>query len=92
MKKIDFDVVVFLERDSYVAYTPELDVSSCGKSVDEARRNLLTVVRLFIEEAEKLGTLNQILDEAGYVPDGNGGYKPPRLIATEAMSVAMGSG
>lgn len=40
---------------------PELDVPSCGHDVEEARRNLKTAVRLFVEEAEKLGTLDEIL-------------------------------
>lgn len=49
-----------------MAHCPELDVSSCGHDVDEARRNLKTAVRLFAEEAEKLGTLEDILREAEY--------------------------
>jgi len=88
--KIDFDMIVFSEADAYVAYCPELDVSSCGDTVDEAREHLKTAVRLFIEEAEKMGTLDQVLQEAGYVPDGKGGYLPPRLIATETTTVAIG--
>ena len=53
MKQIEFDSIVFLEGQTYVAYSPELDVSSCGKDVDEARKNLWTAVRLFVEEMEK---------------------------------------
>lgn len=63
---IEFDVIIFQEGKSYVAHCPELDVSSCGHDVDEARRNLKTAVRLFAEEAEKLGTLEDILREAEY--------------------------
>jgi hypothetical protein len=50
----------------YVAYAPELDVSSCGASSQRARKSLLEAVRLFLEEAEKMGTLEQILQELGY--------------------------
>jgi hypothetical protein len=32
----------------------------------EGLRNLKEAVRLFLEEAEKMGTLEQILEEAGY--------------------------
>ncbi len=90
MLQIDFDMIVFREGGAYVAYCPELDVSSCGRDVDEARANLKTAVRLFIEETEKLGTLDQVLQEAGYVPDGKGGYAPPRLVATESATVEVG--
>ena len=51
----------------YVAYTPELDVSSCATSEAKAQKNLLEAVRLYLEEAEKKGSLQQILKEAGFV-------------------------
>jgi len=53
---LEFDMVVLKEGKTFVAYSPELDVSSCGASVDQARTNLKTAVRLFLEEAEKMGT------------------------------------
>jgi predicted RNase H-like HicB family nuclease len=65
-KAMLFTEQLMQEGDMIVAYCPELDVSSCGYTVDEARRNLQTALRLFIEEAAKLGTLQQILSEAGY--------------------------
>jgi predicted RNase H-like HicB family nuclease len=67
MQQLDFDMIVFQEGKAYVAYCPELDLSSCGDNVDDARANLKTAVRLFIEETDKLGTLDQVLQEAGYV-------------------------
>jgi predicted RNase H-like HicB family nuclease len=54
------------EGEMVVAYCPELDVSTCGYTIEEARTNLQTALRLFIEEAAKMGTLRQILSEAGY--------------------------
>jgi len=90
MQQLDFDMIVFRESKAYVAYCPELDLSSCGDSVDDARANLKTAVRLFIEETEKLGTLDQVLQEAGYISDGKGGYIPPRVVATESATVAVG--
>jgi len=35
---IHFTVQVWKENGTYVAYAPELDVSSCGESVAEPRR------------------------------------------------------
>ncbi len=61
MTPIEFDAIIFQEGKTYVAHCPELDVSSCGHDVEEARRNLKTAVRLFVEEAEQLGTLSEIL-------------------------------
>lgn len=53
MTQIEFDGIVFLEGKTYVGYCPELDVSSCGDTIEKARKNLSTAVRLFLEEAEK---------------------------------------
>jgi predicted RNase H-like HicB family nuclease len=88
MIPIEFDAIIFQEGKTYVAHCPELDVSSCGHDVDEARRNLRTAVRLFVEEAEKLGTLEDILREAGYQRASDGTWKSPRIVATEVMSLA----
>jgi len=87
MINLEFDSIVFQEGNTYVAYSPKLDVSSCGDTVDEARNNLKTAVRLFLDEAEKMGTLEEILSESGYEKAGFGDWLAPRLIATELMSV-----
>jgi predicted RNase H-like HicB family nuclease len=88
MSPIEFDVIVFQEGKTYVAYCPELDLSSCGQDVENAKRNLRTAVGLFIQEAQKLGTLEDILKEGGYQRDSSGGWRSPRILATERMSVA----
>lgn len=40
------------EHSGYVALCPELDVASQGVTVEEARRNLLEAVELFLEAAD----------------------------------------
>jgi predicted RNase H-like HicB family nuclease len=59
--EIQFTTRIFKEGHTFVAHAPELDVSSCGSSKEQACRNLKEAVRLFLEEAEKIGTLEQIL-------------------------------
>ncbi|MEK6672092.1 MAG: type II toxin-antitoxin system HicB family antitoxin [Nitrospirota bacterium] len=87
MMQIDFDIIVFKENETYVAYCPELDISSCGNTVEHAKGMLKTAVRLFLEEAEKMGTMEDILEEAHYVKDACGRWMPPKLIATELASI-----
>jgi len=57
---------IFKEGRTFVAHTRELDLSSCGGSQQKALENLTEAVRLFLDEANKMGTLEQILEEAGY--------------------------
>jgi hypothetical protein len=57
---------VFRDGRSYVAHALELDVSSCGGGEARALRNLKEAVRLFLETAGCMGTMELILAEAGY--------------------------
>jgi len=87
MTPIEFDIIVFKENETYVAYCPELDISSCGNNIEHAKEMLKTAVRLFLEEAEKMETLEDILEEAHYVKDKSGRWIPPKLVATESASI-----
>ena len=84
---LDYEIIVFKEEKMYVAYCPELDISSCGSTIDHAKEMLKTAVCLFIEEAEKMSTLVDILEESGYKKDANGRWFPPKLVATELVSI-----
>lgn len=46
-----FTAVIERDEDWYVALCPELDIASQGKSVEEARRNLIEAIELFFEVA-----------------------------------------
>ena len=50
----------------YTAYCPELDIVSCGGSIEEARKNLLEVIEIQLEETVQLGTLKAFLEDTGY--------------------------
>ena len=57
---------IWKEGNMYTAYCPELDVASCGRDIEEARRNLVEVIEIQLEETAKLGTLKSFLEDAGY--------------------------
>ena len=67
---IQFTTRTFREGRGFVAHAIDLDVSSCGGTKEKALRNLKQAVTLFLEEAEKMGTLSQILEECGYSRSG----------------------
>ena len=66
MKQIIFNSEIFREGDVYVALCPELNVSSFGDTIAEAKTSLREAVEAFVEECEAMGTLNEILEEAGF--------------------------
>lgn len=56
---------IFPEGDVYVGLCRELDVSSFGNSPDEAEASLQEAVDTFLEGCELLGTLKEVLEDAG---------------------------
>jgi predicted RNase H-like HicB family nuclease len=62
---LGFTVRILKEDGTFIAHVPELDVSSCGDTETDARRNIAYAVQGFLETARELGTLNDILQEAG---------------------------
>lgn len=56
---------IWKEGNMYVAYCPELDISSCGEDIQQAKKNLLETILINIEETRKMGTFDQFLEETG---------------------------
>lgn len=88
LPEIDFTAHVWKEGPTYVSYSPELDVSSCGDSVAEARARLREAVSLFLEECSRRGTLEAILAESGFERHGKS-YRPRRIIARAKFRLAI---
>ncbi len=66
MKNLVVTEEIWKEGNMYTAYCPELDVVSCGRNIEEARKNLLEVIEIHLEEAAQLGILKSFLKDAGY--------------------------
>jgi predicted RNase H-like HicB family nuclease len=64
--KIKVTEEIWKEGGMYVAYCPELDMVSCGESIEDAKNNLKEVISINFVECKKTGTLDQLLQEAGF--------------------------
>lgn len=69
MPKISLEIKVFKEGDVYVALCPELNVSSFGDDIESATVSLREALEAFLEECEKMGTLQEVLEDAGFVKE-----------------------
>lgn len=87
MRDFSFDAQIFKDGDTYVAYVATLDLSTCGATEEEARRNILDAVRGFLASSADLGTLNEILEEAGYRQEGDH-WHAPDLVSTNRLRIA----
>ena len=69
MLRITFEVKVFKDEDVYVALCPELNVSSFGDTIGGAEQSLREALEAFLEECEAMGTLEDVLEDAGFVKE-----------------------
>ena len=90
--KANIPVLFFQEGNSIIAYSPALDLSSCGATEAIARDKFMEAVKLFLTESLKMGTLDQVMEECGWHRGSdNQGWLPPVYKSTEE-SVNIPSG
>ena len=63
--KIRLTEEIWKEGNMYVSYCPELDIASAGENVLEAKKHLIEVIIINIEETKKMGTYEKFLDDCG---------------------------
>lgn len=86
--EIAFTTQVWKEGKMYVSNAKELEVCSCGRTIKEAKKNLIEAVECFLETAEEMGTLDQILEEAGFLKKKRV-WKAPEIISTEKTRIVI---
>jgi predicted RNase H-like HicB family nuclease len=55
--------IIEREDDAFVALCPELDIASEGKTIEEARANLVEALSLFYETADPSEVVRRFHDE-----------------------------
>jgi len=66
MKTLKMTIEFWREGRLYIARSPELDMLAQGDTLEQAKKNLIEVVEIQLEEMKELGTLDEFLLEAGY--------------------------
>lgn len=84
MKSTTFDinipVSIFKEGRQFIAYTPVLDVSTCGGTAASAKKRFEEAVGIFFEECTARGTLADALTSLGWKKL-NRQWQPPKLVS-----------
>ncbi len=88
--KFTLPVSILKEGDSFIAYTPALDLSTAGDTFEEAQKKFVDAVNIFFEELMEMGTADEILSGLGWQKQNNT-FVPPVVIAnqTESFSIAL---
>jgi len=70
--KFPITIKIIYEKEAkdapYIAYIPEFDISSCGKTEEKAKKNVKEVLKITLEEVKKQNKLEEFLKEAGISP------------------------
>lgn len=81
-------IEIFKEGDVFVAISPQLNVSSFGDTVEEARTSLREAIAAFIEECQAMGTLDEVLEEAGFSRT-NENWEPRKPVLEDHLSLSF---
>jgi hypothetical protein len=91
-KKVDgiqakIPVVLFEEGKITVAYSPAIDLSTCGDTEEQARKRFVEAATIFFEEIKTMGTLDDVLAECGWskIPKQHGWLPPKYKSCIEEM-------
>lgn len=81
---------IWKEDNMYLSYCPELDIASCGVTIEQAKKNLKEVVQINIEETKKKGVFRTFLEEAGFdLTQGDDLTLGKELVAFEPFEMAV---
>ena len=83
-ERIVYRAEFFKEGDLYVGLTPELNVSSFGETLEDARRSLQEAVEAFAEACQAMGTFEEVMEESGYSKRGDS-WLARKPVATEPL-------
>ena len=90
--KVEFSLPVSIlkEGDSFIAYTPALDLSTAGDTFKEAQKNFIEAVNIFFEELMEMNTIDEVLIGLGWQKQNNT-FIPPVVVAnqTENFSIPL---
>jgi hypothetical protein len=87
--------VMFFEEDNkIIAYSPALDLSTCGYTEEQARKRFLEASQIFFDELIKMGTIEDVLSECGWRKvTGQKTWAPPiyRNCTVEPIQIPAGA-
>ncbi len=85
-QRIEVRIEIFREGDFYVGVCPDLDVSSFGETVEEAKQSVREALQAFFEECEAMGTLQEVLEEAGFIQQ-DGSWLPRQPVSSDLLAI-----
>lgn len=85
---LSLKIEIYKEDDTFVALAPELNVSSFGESIEDAESAITEALEAFIDTCREMGTLDEVLSEAGFMQI-NGHWQKRNIVKAEDVMIAV---
>lgn len=79
LKSLNLPVSFLREANQFIAYTPVLDLSTSGKTLEEVKNNFSEAVEIFFDELISMGTLEEALLDLGWTKHEHN-LRPPIVV------------
>lgn len=85
-RELILNISIKKEREGgYSVLCTDLDIASQGETIEEATENIKEAIELYIESAEELGIMNEVLEKLGLTQDDieDKNIQLPKIFRTE---------
>ena len=93
--QVQIPVNIFREGEHFVAHSPVLDLSSSGRTFEEAQTRFKEALDMFLGDLIERGTLEEVLESHGWYKVINGGHPrlvPPKLVKSVEQEALISFG
>jgi len=87
--RLQLTIEVWKKGEWYLAQTPELDFISQGRTPEEAKRNLLEVIKIQFAEMREMGTLEEYLLECGFEAKNDDYIPKTEMVGFEKSMISV---
>ena len=90
-QKVMLTVTFYREGNKFIAYSPALNLSTCGDTQEQAKRRFEEMLGIFLEEVDKMGTLEDVFLECGWkkIGDPQRHWQPPVFVGQTQEEVRL---
>ena len=86
--KFNLPVSIIKEKNSFIAYTPALDLSTADDTYEGAKKRFEEIADIFFEEIIKKGTLEEVLTGLGWKKT-KSKWNPPIVVSQELQEICV---
>lgn len=87
--RLQLTIEVWKKGDWYLARTPELDFIAQGRTLEEAKNNLLEVIKIQFAEMKEMGTLEEYLLECEFETRNEDVISKTEIIGFEKSIISL---